>query len=367
MYTKSGRQENLDLARMLAILSVILIHTVEDVEYMQVLNGTLNIPIFRCVLEIIMFIAGRSGVFIFCMLTGALMGNRNIDNIKEHYINRVAPMIITTISWTIIYRLFYFFHNNMNYDLLNIKEGILEIALLNIKISNHLWFMPMIIGIYITMPFINILMKNLDDRQIILFITLNTIFCIALPTLELNLKGLGVINTTLETLIDYRFLGSQYLNCYTIGYLIMNRNFLKNISLKRIVYIDIIIIFLAITNQIFLFLKGENMQIINILQTNSLYIYIISILNFLLLTRNKIKISFKLEKVIYSISKLSFGIYLSHRLFMVLIVDNLNKFFMGALVKICIVFITTVIFSYVTSFIISKNKYTSKILMNFTK
>ncbi|VDG69839.1 acyltransferase 3 [Clostridium carnis] len=176
MYTKSGRQENLDLARMLAILSVILIHTVEDVEYMQVLNGTLNIPIFRCVLEIIMFIAGRSGVFIFCMLTGALMGNRNIDNIKEHYINRVAPMIITTISWTIIYRLFYFFHNNMNYDLLNIKEGILEIALLNIKISNHLWFMPMIIGIYITMPFINILMKNLDDRQIILFITLNTIF-----------------------------------------------------------------------------------------------------------------------------------------------------------------------------------------------
>lgn len=367
MYTNSRRQENLDLARMLAILSVILIHTVEDLEYMQVLNGTLNVPLFRCVIEIFISILGKSGVFIFCMLTGALMGNRNIDNIKEHYIHRVVPMVITTISWTIIYRLFYFFNNNMNYDLLNFKEIVLEIALLNVKISNHLWFMPMIIGIYITMPFINKLIKNLSDRQIILFIILNTIFCIALPTLDLNLKGLGVIDTTLDTLIDYRFLGSQYLNCYIIGYLIMNKNFLKNISVKRILYTDIIVTLLAIINQLFLFLRGEDMQIINILQTNSLYIYIISILNFLLITRNRIKINFKLKQAIYSISKLSFGIYLSHRLFMVLIVNHLNKLYMEVLVKICIVFITTFIFSYFTSFIISKNKYTAKILMNFNK
>jgi surface polysaccharide O-acyltransferase-like enzyme len=359
------RLQNLDIARTIAILMVILIHTIESVEYSKVLYGTTSVSLIKWGIETTLFIIGRIGVPIFCMLSGALMGKRKIENLSEHYKGRVLPLIITTAIWIITYRIFYFFLNGMNYDILSIKSIILEIIFLNPTIANHLWFMPMIIGIYIMMPFINKLIQHLKSREIYIFVILNCIFYSIFPTLNMLLKSfeINIINGDLYTSIDHIFLGGIYLNYYICGYLIINRDAFKNITSRKLINISIVTTILAILSQFMLYHK-KILPGVNFFWYDSLYIYIISICCFMLITKSKINLSNKTSNLIYSISRFSFGIYLIHRIFMDFTIKYLNFLSIKILIQMIIVYLITFFLSYLALKIISLNQYASRILIN---
>lgn len=269
------RELNIDIARTIAIIMVLLIHTVEDLEYGKVLCDNLHISNIKWFIETILYIIGRIGVPIFCMLSGALMGKRNIENLKEHYKIRVLPMMRVTIIWMLAYRVLFFFLYGNNEDLFNIKSIIMELVLFNPSTANHLWFMPMIIGIYIMMPFINRLIQNLKTKELYVFIILNILFCFFIPTLNLLLKTIGIINVNnnIFTSIDYSFLGGAYLNYYIIGYMVVNRNAFIGISEFKVKCVSIITLILSLLSQFNIYIKSLKVNS-NFFWYNSIYIYI---------------------------------------------------------------------------------------------
>lgn len=361
----NNRLQNLDIARSVAILMVILIHSVESLEYSKVLYGTISISLAKWGVETTLFIIGRIGVPIFFMLSGALMGKREIENITEHYKNRLLPFVRVTIVWILIYRIFYFFLNWTNYDILSIKNIILEILFLNPTIANHLWFMPTIIGIYMMMPFINKLILHVKVKHIFIFVILNCIFYSIFPTLNILLKSLelNIFNGDIYTPIDHIFLGGIYLNYYICGHLIINNDTLKNVATKKLIGTIIITTILAVLSQFILYHKKILLGL-NFFWYDSLYIYIISVCCFSLITRQKINLNSNVSNFIHNISKFSFGIYVIHRIFMDFIIKYLGIMSIKISIKVIIVYLATFLLSYFSVKIISLNYYTSKFLIN---
>ena len=360
------RDTKLDVARTIAILMVLLIHTVEDLEYSIILNNNLHISNIKWFIETLLFIIGRIGVPIFCMLSGALMGKRKIDNLKEHYKYRVFSMMRVTIIWMIIYRILFYFLYDKNQELLNIKNIIKELVLFNPSTANHLWFMPMIIGIYIMMPFINKFIQNLNNSELYIFICLNIVFFFFIPTINLILKTTGIINIndSIFTSIDYNFLGGPYLNYYIVGYMITNRNMFSNVSRLKLKTISIIVMLIAVLSQFNIY--DNNVKInANFFWYDSVYIYVISICCFLLIIKKSYEFPNGLSKIFLNISKFSFGIYLIHRIFMNPIVEYLNLLSVRMGIKMIIAFSFTFILSYISIKIISLNKAISRLFINY--
>lgn len=65
MKINNEREVNLDYARDIAIIMVLLIHTVEDLEYGKILDGSLYLSNLKWFIETLLFIIGIIGVPIF--------------------------------------------------------------------------------------------------------------------------------------------------------------------------------------------------------------------------------------------------------------------------------------------------------------
>lgn len=96
----------------------------------------------------------RLGVPIFLMLTGALVLNRTFtdnDSIKKYYKENVGGILITTEFWYLIMFLY------LSWDSGQSLDGILLNALfVNQRSFGSMWYMPMILCVYIILPFFSV-------------------------------------------------------------------------------------------------------------------------------------------------------------------------------------------------------------------
>lgn len=139
---------NLDIERVLAIMCVVLCHSVELIYNMDFKAWT-TLSSKAQIYRTIMFTIGRLGVPIFLLLSGYLLLSRKYENdedIFKFYKKNLLSLLITTEIWTVIYNIFFCFYNKSSFNVTDfIKEAIFvkEVPIMN------MWYMPMIIGIYI--------------------------------------------------------------------------------------------------------------------------------------------------------------------------------------------------------------------------
>ena len=143
-----NRIEWIDLVRAIAILTVLYIHATDGIYIISsdaILNHTLASRIFQFGSLFI----GRIGVPFFLMITGYLLLDRSYDDMKtkKFWSKNCKTLIIVTLIWAAIYAITLQFVTVGSSAVNTVEAG-------NLFFS-HMWYMPMIIGMYLSMPFVS--------------------------------------------------------------------------------------------------------------------------------------------------------------------------------------------------------------------
>lgn len=217
----------LDFARAFAIFIVVAIHSIErvyDLEYAQLMNiGKVSLLFFDIVVTI-----GRIGVPIFVAITGYLLLDRDYSSgkkILDFYKKHLLPLWLTTAVWILIYSAVDFAKGTLKTDIFDIIK---EVLLLKTYIMGHMWYMPMILGIYVALPFVSNALRNISSKVIAIP------FCIVL-FLYFGFNLINVLESTFgfdlafENKLDTSFLGGIY-GVYLVFGLFCKRGDLKKIK-----------------------------------------------------------------------------------------------------------------------------------------
>lgn len=148
--TKS-RKIWLDVVRATAILCVVLCHSVEAF-YHPVLLGQLQVSFPLWNIENLLFTIGRIGVPLFLATTGALMLSRDYPDVSAFYKKSLLPLFLTTEIWIFFN---YIFCCVIEHQTFNISRLLLEMLFLKSSSLSHMWYMPVILGCYIALPFLS--------------------------------------------------------------------------------------------------------------------------------------------------------------------------------------------------------------------
>ncbi len=217
------RKTYCDYLRVIATFAVVILHVSAQNWRAMDVNG-FEWKVFNFYDSIV-----RWGVPVFVMISGSLFLNKAVS-IKKLYTKYIRRMIVAFITWSIFYVLVNedTLRNGIIYGLKTHKKEI-------ISGHYHMWFILMIIGIYICIPFYK---KLVEDRLIMkYFLTLSFLFAFFIPwilqllkdyvagNIGLVEKAIGVINTNISNMNMHMVLGYSFY--FIFGY------YLDNIELSK--------------------------------------------------------------------------------------------------------------------------------------
>lgn len=170
-----------DLLRIFCSFIIVLLHASAHVWYYLPINGKEWLFANGC------NAFTRYGVPVFVMISGALfLQSRKIVNVKRLWRKNILRLFIVYIVWSAIYGTFHYFSSETVFSLKPFVKSVLTG-------SYHLWFLPMLLGIYALLPILRkcAMVSTKDDVRyfLILFfvfqILLTTVRCLQ-PIEELN-------------------------------------------------------------------------------------------------------------------------------------------------------------------------------------
>jgi len=346
---ETKRNINYDYVRSFAIMCVVLCHSIQVICKFNIVSWEKYSLVYKCSM-LSFFTISRLGVPLFLMLTGALILKKEFNSSKDcfkFYKNNLMPLIIVTEIWIIIYNVFLYFVNN------SLLEDFLKTLvknmffMCNVNMPN-MWYMPMIIGIYIVVPFLSVIIKKFETKIILLPLSISILINMLIPTLNVFLKLIG---KHVNIVVDNSFLGGSYGIYIVLGFLIVN-GLLKNIKSRYIIIVGIMAFIITVCMQFIRFNKGMFYD----LWYNNLFLSITSVAIFSLVTRLNVKEN-KISCFFTKFSQLSFGIFLVHILIQNLIVNKIVKLKCIDTLKVLSTFSIVFIISFVIVYVVSKFKY----------
>ncbi|WP_338449791.1 acyltransferase family protein [Niallia oryzisoli] len=201
----------LDWLRVIAITMVVTIHISGGVVQTNYYDGPTNWLAANFYESI-----SRSAVSLFVMISGAvLLGDHREHQYKPFFLKRISKLLIPLIGWSVIYYSYQVFADW--YPFFSLKQFI--ILFLTNGVSGHFWFMYMIIGIYLTVPIINIFIRHANRRDIEYFLIL-WIYA-------------SVLVKWMKFAFGYSFSIELYMVTNYIGYFVLGY-YLHHFPLKRI-------------------------------------------------------------------------------------------------------------------------------------
>lgn len=342
----------LDYARTFAIICVILCHTTERVYPLNATDIMQN-DIINRLFSVAMFTMGRLGVPIFFFLTGYLLLGReyNYDKYRHFFKHNFLSILITTEIWIIIYNIFnvWFYHESINL-------GSLIKNMLFMKQTNmsHMWYMPVIIGIYMFIPFVSNAFNHTDIRNLYMPLLVTFVCCFVAPTINTVLRVQG--REQLYPLLDISFSGGGYGFCVILGYLVKMGLFDRITSLF-LVLSGVVSYIATIVIQIYSDLHEISYNV----WYDCAFLIICSLSIFILMSRTKHR-KIAIGHVITRTSVYAFGIYLVHKPLNMILISCLD--ITPRIAKVFEVSVITFIVSWFIVWLLSKVKIISKLFFN---
>lgn len=212
----------IDWARFLAIIFVVFCHSIE-VEYFDVRFGNADVGFGTWLFQNVVFTIGRVGVPFFLMITGTLMLGRQ-HCVKEHYVKTVLPLLLTTEIWIVLNFIFVNWSKGIDIKLL-----IAQMLFLKSPEMSHMWYMPMILGFYLVIPYLAKIIKDSTIKQISvpLLVAIIAFFCI--PTYNAFAGEVIEKLPSVSTVIDISFLGGVYGVYMVLGFYIGQKKLLEKV------------------------------------------------------------------------------------------------------------------------------------------
>lgn len=345
----SKRIEWVDVARSLAVFCVISCHAVEeiypfDLSSMMVISFQARIVVFGW-----MFL-GRLGVPIFLVLTGYLLLRRNYDleKTKKFWIHKCIPLLVTTEVWIFIYWLLAAVRNRF----FDFGQLVCELLFLRPADINHLWYLPMILGIYVFIPIIANAINKFPVKILRRILVLPVIYLFLVPYLNYVFYLNGY--RSLSSLVDLSYSGGIYGTYIILGYFLFQRKIFGR-SWKWLFTILLVLLWIAaIVNQEIFYQHGVEYKY----WYDSIYVFFMSVIIINLLSQIK---TIPLKDIFLLIAKYSFGIYLIHNIILTLLIQLLPQT-IDRMMKTVILTVLTFLLSFLLVIVISRIKKIRKIL-----
>ena len=220
------RNINLDITRTIAILCVVFCHSVESI-YKFNLSFARGLSTISKSFMFISFTMGRLGVPLFLFLSCFLLLQKQINDEKDifdFYKKNLIPLVVANSIWVIIYNIFFVITKQNN--LVSFEFIIKELLFLKQVPLKNMWYMPMIIGTYLGIPFIAKLVKEFSFKSFIPILIVIFVTSFVLPQINIIFK---IVNykEAYSSLLNLNFLGGAYGLYILLGYFI-NQNKLFN-------------------------------------------------------------------------------------------------------------------------------------------
>ncbi|MEE1129784.1 MAG: acyltransferase [Methanobrevibacter sp.] len=336
----------IDLVRAIAILTVLYVHAADGIFIISsdmIMNYTLSSRIFNFVALFI----GRIGVPFFLMITGYLLLDRTYDDDKTRnfWANNVKNLIIVTVIWTVLYvvslQFVTVFYDSVNYS----EAGTLFFS--------HMWYMPMIIGMYLSIPFVTAALKHFDVKTINNATLIFAILAFVVPFVSLLFDMFGVKDVNVQYSLG--FSGGVYGIYIILGYLV-KKGYFKKYSSSKLGILAIISFIICVAFQYYTFLRGYDF----FLWYEFPFILIGSFTLFELCSRVK---TVKFYSSVQVLSKYSFAVFLIHNLFRLPLLPFVVLLPFAEPVKVIILWILLVLCSYAAAAIIYRIPWFGKFIL----
>lgn len=205
----------IDYARALAILSVVLCHSTEAIYDLSV-DGVATMGVGSQMAAFAFFTIGRLGVPLFLFMSGYLMLDRFYDRDAciRFWKSKWVGLLLATEIWLVIYHLFLCWNTGTPFNGVSLVQNML---FLEKAPMGHMWYMPMIIGLYLFLPFMANGLKKLDDARLLVFpLAVGFALFFVMPVANIVLASFGAAPR--GTIIDAGFSGGVYGIYLLLGY-----------------------------------------------------------------------------------------------------------------------------------------------------
>ena len=308
------RNGSLDLVRAMAAFCVVVNHVIEHVysfNYDSITALTTSDQKFCFAL----YILGRMGVPLFLLLTGYLLLAKEYDQakIKHFYTHNFLQLLVVWEIWIIIYQVFicWFYEEPFDFSVYLLRALFLKNARLG-----HTWYIPMIIGMYLFLPFVSVALNKINGKLLAIFLVVSFIYIFVVPGINLFQN---VYNTPTDMLVnsqlDMSFGGNVYGFYLILGYCFarykdkIDKAFKQAIPVVAIGVLGFRMYLTTVRTQFMFYSIGY--------PNNVWYVWYDFMLmpicgGCIFLILNKIKLPKLIQRIVTELSVCSFGIYLVH-------------------------------------------------------
>lgn len=316
MNDSSKRQIWIDYLRVIASMAIVVLHVTAYNWYLVDVNSNswLTFNFFDSLV--------RFGVPIFVMISGTLFLNKEVD-MAHLFKKHILRLILAYVFWCAVY---YFLGGNSireQFVLLS-KGNLLSLSTL-IRGHYHMWFIPMIIGLYLCIPLLKKITEN--EKLTKYFLVISFFFGVLLPELsslfrDFTGETVSVVTDSLYGVINQVdvnvVLGFSFY--FVLGFWLVKKEF--SAKQRMVIYI------LGFAGFLLTFALTYAASQRNVVPTDTYYDYFSvnvlmeSVAVFVLFKDIRFKEN-KGSKTASLLSKYSFGVYLVH----VLLIEQIYRWF----------------------------------------
>lgn len=210
----------------------------------------------------------------------------------------------------------------------------------------HMWYMPMIIGIYLFLPFIANALCHIKKNNVLFFpISILGLISFLLPLINVLRISLG--HEVFASLLDVGFSGGVY-GLYLITGFLIKRKFLKSVSTKCVIIGFLTMFMGSVCLQSFALYQDKVVD----MWYNWGTVFISSLFLFEVISR--IQLSIFSGVLVRILARYSFAIYLTHYPIILIFKTFVLKFPMPIVVQVFILSLIALIGGYCVSVLIVK-------------
>jgi surface polysaccharide O-acyltransferase-like enzyme len=297
-----NRNPAMDILRIVAVLCVISIHFFYHTGYYNTTAD--NVPMyFATVLRTLFSVC----VPLFMILSGFLLCNKTL---KKGYYSGIRKTIIVYILVAIACIIYKSCNGSYTLTTLTFFTGIFDFTG-----ANYSWYIEMYIGLFLIVPFLNIIYKNLDSRKQKNILLITLIAITILPSLFNAFKfdsyewwANPATDTDTQKLMPSWWVGIYPITYYFTGcYIREYGTKIKNVFL----IIALVIAIFGFGTFNFYRCYGSTFTTANYVYWNGIEPYVMSVLIFLIISKLKLEnINVKAKFALWKISDLVLGTYL---------------------------------------------------------
>lgn len=336
----------LDIARALAILCVVLCHSVELIYNLNVDNWS-NMSLYSKIFSKMMFTIGRLGVPLFLFISGYLLLSKIIETDEDcikFYRHNLLSLVMKVEIWIILYTIFSTIILKTKISFIALIKNILFLENINMM---HMWYMPTIIGLYLAIPFIASIIDKFSIKILVIPITIQIISIFIFSDLNILFSVFGLENR-INTVLDLSFLGGGYGVYLILGYIIKEKS-LRDIPIYIISLISLIFYCFTVMLQFICYNKNFTYNV----WYNSFPLLISSFFLFELINRIK-KCPMFINKIARILSKFSLAIFFLHVPILLIIIkfEMFTRFLRP--ISTIVLFLITISMSLIIGYFIDK-------------